>query len=313
MVGTKKLTGVLHALLCAACLLAATADNGHKPPFFQIAMSTQGRHSYLFGEEIVLDVTVSNPGRGPLRYMAQGDFMAGVEFDVVQLGTGRRPPWDQSGLALPRFGEAEWCMARVRTLPAKEQLRARAPLAVYDGEYPTGRYKIKLRLRTIADHDGFGLALGTAESNEIQFEVKRWLPKVAVKKRIETPLGEAIQTTTVELVETTEGQRLVSWETWWEVHSRSEGRGRFRRVLPITLRVSPEQVLWCPVGRKACYVLSPGVDKAKPELFVVENEASSCIHLTLLPCEEVVAAILQSVRAAKLVPDVRRAHRARSG
>jgi len=260
--------------LCGSLLLATWAS-GSEPAeqpqtdFFAVRLSSEGRTSYLYGERIFIQVQVQNPTPKGLVYLASGDnvpgFISGV--DLWLMCDGKEVPRSGGDVAL--FPRGSLHHSLVRTLPSGSSLTRRQSLEERNPVLPPGKYTARV---TIAQNlQVFGLANGRAESNQIEFTVREWKPKAYVQKSWDRRLGAYTWRESVQLVETTEGQTLVSWRS---VEPDIKDKDRMFRIVPIKAKILLESVWWA-VSEEDCHVVCDQVDPRRRVLIVADRASSS--------------------------------------
>jgi len=248
-------------------LSGGAAQSGDLP--LKVEVSAARSEAYLYGEEVVLTIAVTNCGSAPVGYVrGGGNLPMGLRLSISCEGKDFVP---QDGHSGNPWGDVADGVAR---LEEGSVLKERISLTYAYGVLPVGRYAIGLRL----DQPPWpGVTRGTAVSNPVEFTVKDWRAAAAVGKTIECrrPDGQVIGATTVQLARTTEGELLVTWKTTFSGATSVD----FRAVrLPPNLQIS--EGLW-HASEKNCYIASPPDDRGRRKLVVVDRPSSSVTELEL--------------------------------
>ena len=276
------LLSCLSQLLIAQMVLAAGgAVLAAEEAYFSIRLSTEGRRTWLHGEEVFLQVEVSNPSAKPLLYLStlggRGGFISGLHIRVLR-GNGeqaREVERDAEFLTSP-WGETAWASSMVRSLGVGKAIHSRFSLTSMWGTLPVGTYAVSATIsQQTKGAEKLDLAMGSCTSKPVEVTVLDWQLGTSLKTDIERAVGSATRKTQVQIAKTTEGGSLVSWRTGYT----DDKRWRLK-VVPIELPVPLQDVLW-HATEETCYVTYPIRDHKAQRLIVVDENTSSVSYVTL--------------------------------
>jgi len=271
-----KSCAALSAAFVAA-LVSQRVFSGGRPAekyvHLSFELSTVGRREYLYGENVWLAIRVENTGQRPMGYLqlqTHPRFIGGVDLRIVR--DGHVVSGDEF-----RFLKASYCAKPAELAPgATLYWRLSLSDCWQKTPLPAGHYSVTAYFNERAQ---LGDAPVRSTSNTLRFTVKPWKRKAFVEKRWTETLGQYIVQRTVRLVETAEGDNLVSWRS--ELLSLKDRHPWFR-VVPMEVKPRLDSVWWAATD-KACHIVCDLPEEKKRVLIVVDPATSSARVFDLEP------------------------------